>query len=575
MDLNSDEKTVVPPKLTKVSMGGKTDTGKVRRRNEDDLGWWIPSDPEEARRKGNLYIVADGMGGHLAGDRASELAVSVITKAYYEDPSPDVETSLCYAIEAANTRIRDEASEMAKSGMGTTVVCAIIRGHELYVAHVGDSRAYLARGQAMQQLTEDHSWVEDQVRAGVISQEDARTHPQRNIITRSLGNRPEVVVDTQRRIIQEGDIILLCSDGLCGPVRDEEIQEAILNDEPQAACDRLVDLANENGGPDNVTTIVLRIDEIATTSPELVPERYKNLQAAAAFAEQTAVAVQTVESLPLSPTAPSVALPQYRGDRSALKLAILSLLAVVTVALCTLSAGLWSLGSLNLFGSPPTPTTALVAIPATAPKTPLQGNQSVATATPTALPSPPTPTPSPSPTVTDTPPPSPTLAPLAVPTSTFTPLPTPVPPLLLVLDSTALQGVTSPVTMTTSLVNSPQISPTVIITVVSALPITITPPAAPADEAEEWVLHLSSSPAATFTEPVTVELSVAVFPDSPFQETLALGDSLDEQGVTVSIRLGAYSEAGWGPRKFNLLLSPPVEADRPAELFLRAEPQGY
>jgi serine/threonine protein phosphatase PrpC len=600
MDLNSTEKTVVPLKLTRVSMGEKTDMGMVRRRNEDDLGHWVPSDPEEAQRKGYLYIVADGMGGHLAGDRASELAVSIITKTYYEDPSLDIGDSLHYAIETTNARIHEEATERTKAGMGTTVVCAVVRGHEVYIAHVGDSRAYLARGQAMQRLTEDHSWVEDQVRAGIINQEDARTHPQRNIITRSLGSRPEVEVDTQRRIIQEGDVILLCSDGLSGPVADEEIQEAILSYEPQEACDKLIGRANENGGPDNVTAIAVRIDEVVTTPPELVPERYKSLPAADASTlvstdfEQTAVSIQTVPAEP-SPTVETVAvpLPESRPAGSRLRLVVLGLLAIVAVALCALSAGLWSLGPLSPFSQRQTPATALAVMPTMSPKAPLQGNQTVATSTATPLPAtptlpPPTPTPSPSPTIriptltltlvplVTPPPPTLTPEPLIIPTEVPTvPIPT-----LVQGPETWLQE--STITVTVPLTDSPQIPLTVAVSISSTWPISVS--AAPAVKAEEWTLHFNISQTVTFTGPVPVELGIAVSPDSrPLRRgTLNLGgesldDLLGERGVTVNIRLeSATPDGDLVPGEFELLLlaPPPLEADPRPALLLRAEPSG-
>lgn len=581
MDVNSTEedKTPAPPKLTRVTLGHKTDVGKVRRRNEDDLGWWVPADPLETQRKGCLYIVADGMGGHLAGDRASEMAVSIITKTYYEDPSPDIADSLCYAIEKTNERINEEASETSKAGMGTTVVCAVVRGHELYVAHVGDSRAYMTRGQAMQQLTEDHSWVEDQVRAGIITQEDARTHPQRNIITRSLGSRPEVEVDTQRRIIQEGDAILLCSDGLSGPVRDEDLQKIILSNDPQTVCDKLIELANENGGPDNITVISLRIEEVVQTPPELVPERYKSLTGANGQAPLSLPASRPMSSSIRRqlPDTPQAAAPQPLISGSRLKVVALGLLAALAVVICILSAGLWGLGPLSPFGTKATGT--LPAITATAIKTPLQGNQAVITTTVTATPQlpttiPPTPTVLPSPTETEIPPFTPTLLPLAPP-PTNTPRPTATPtapltittPLALVVSSAAWPQ--EPPTKMLMAVDNSQPQLTVTVGISSALPITLSVPTA--EQAEKWVLTFNVAQGVTSPEPPVVGLSVAIQGDEPLRKELPLGKD-SGQKTEVEITLGVDADGVWTPRTFGLLLMSSESAQEPV-LLVEARPR--
>jgi len=265
-------------RVTKVRMGKGSDVGLARDHQEDDHGWLEPTDdPLKAQRKGNLYLVADGMGGHAAGEVASSLAVEIIPFEYYADPSTDVEESLRAAIKKANTRIREKAEEAGKEGMGTTVVCAVVRGDELYIAHVGDSRVYLLRDREMQQLTRDHSWVLEQVERGLLAEEEVADHPYRNIITRALGNKPDVEVDTQRLTLMERDILLLCTDGLSGVVEDEQIRTLILTneDDPQAAVDYLIEMANTEGGPDNISAIVLRVDKVIPTPQKFIPERYK------------------------------------------------------------------------------------------------------------------------------------------------------------------------------------------------------------------------------------------------------------------------------------------------------------
>ncbi len=260
----------MPRKVTQLQIGAKTDVGKKRDHNEDRFGlvehykkkatWPL------AEKKGNLYIVADGMGGHNAGEVASHLAVDIISEEYYRDDSPDVENSLRQAIEEANRQVYQRAQEVrAEAGMGSTIVAAVIRGDELFVAHAGDSRAYRIREGSIEPLTEDHSWVREQLARNLITPEQARTHPYRNYITRSLGIKPELEVDTNCITIQPGDSYLLCSDGLSGQLTDETIRDVVSQREPADACEDLVRLANETGGPDNITAVVMRVDRVVPT----------------------------------------------------------------------------------------------------------------------------------------------------------------------------------------------------------------------------------------------------------------------------------------------------------------------
>ncbi|HJP65837.1 MAG TPA: Stp1/IreP family PP2C-type Ser/Thr phosphatase [Actinomycetota bacterium] len=235
----------------RVRAGVKTDVGRFRERNEDA---YLVKEP--------LYVVADGMGGHRGGNVASSMAVDVLEQA---DLSPDAPLSvLIDEIKRANQEILERsAADQALRGMGTTVTAFLTDQDKGYVAHVGDSRAYLLRDGNLQRLTRDHSLVERMVEEGRLEPDQARHHPQQNILTRVLGGNDDLEVDDLTvDPIQEGDRVLLCTDGLSHMV-DDEVIEGILRDEedPQAAADRLVDAAIDAGGDDNVTVIVLDVEE--------------------------------------------------------------------------------------------------------------------------------------------------------------------------------------------------------------------------------------------------------------------------------------------------------------------------
>ncbi len=251
-----------------LDVGPLSNVGKVREINEDYLGTFesmtksMNFSPKEANRKGRLYAVADGMGGHAAGEVASEQAINTLFGRYYADPNPDLPRSLERAFRAANAEIYNQAAtNFEQSGMGTTLVAIVIQRDQLLVANVGDSRAYLVRGQQIEQITQDHSWVNEQVEAGLLTLEEARHHVYRNIITRSMGNRPDVLVDIFTQTVEPGDTIVLCSDGLSNEIEDQEITDIVSHDDARAAAQKLIDLANERGGPDNITTLVIKVGE--------------------------------------------------------------------------------------------------------------------------------------------------------------------------------------------------------------------------------------------------------------------------------------------------------------------------
>ncbi|HEV3469056.1 MAG TPA: Stp1/IreP family PP2C-type Ser/Thr phosphatase [Pyrinomonadaceae bacterium] len=234
----------------------RTDKGCVREANEDAGRFVRPSDPRLLEAKGALMIVADGMGGHSAGEVASQMAVELVSRLYYEAAGDDAPAALAAAVEEANRRIFAESqADEQKRGMGTTCTALALRGRSAFAAHVGDSRLYLVRDGGAYQLSEDHSHVMELVRHGLITKEEARTHEDKNVILRALGTTPEVEVSAVRPLeVRPGDFFLLSSDGLHDLVRDEEIGRAVAEAEDvHAACERLIALAKERGGHDNIT----------------------------------------------------------------------------------------------------------------------------------------------------------------------------------------------------------------------------------------------------------------------------------------------------------------------------------
>jgi len=242
-----------------LSVGSLTHPGRIRRINQDWLGYYIPSDAATRTAKGSLFVVADGMGGRQAGHVASRLAVQTLLQAYYRDRSRNVAHSLAHAIRQANAQLYAySAYYPACRGMATTIVAAVVRGHELVVAHVGDSRAYLVRGGVIWPLTRDHSWVAQMVALGILTPAEAARHPYRRVVLRSLGPRPDVRVDVRRFSLEAGDALILCSDGLSDLVADGEIGWAARAWAPQQAVQALVAWANRRGGTDNIAAIVVR-----------------------------------------------------------------------------------------------------------------------------------------------------------------------------------------------------------------------------------------------------------------------------------------------------------------------------
>ncbi len=245
-----------------MEVAGLTDVGCQRENNEDSYLYWEPADEEEFQRKGRLAVIADGMGGHEGGQEASRLAVETVREVYDQAFHDDPQAALVESFAAAHSRIQEYAEQYpAFHGMGTTCTAVVLRGRQLYFAHVGDSRLYLVRDAHILRLTRDHSYVGRLVENGIVRAEDAEKHPQRHILTAALGAGMNVAVDgaEQSLALQDGDELLLCTDGLWGVVSDRELETAVNRNAPAECCAALVKLARERGGPDNITLQVLRL----------------------------------------------------------------------------------------------------------------------------------------------------------------------------------------------------------------------------------------------------------------------------------------------------------------------------
>ncbi len=260
--------------MIEIRVSGLTDVGLARKHNEDCF---------EIDRDRHLFVVADGMGGHSHGEVASRIAVDTIREFVQRDSSESSSASeaggrlathggrLREAVRTAHDQVlRAIVHDGSLQGMGTTVVGLLVNDRTAALAHVGDSRAYRLRDDQWQLLTEDHTWVHEQVLAGYLSAEQARHHPLKNVVTRALGSEKEVLVDLQELEIEPGDLYLICSDGLTTMLSDREIA-AIVRDGSSLdeTCRTLIRTANERGGLDNITVILVAFDEVEAEPVEL------------------------------------------------------------------------------------------------------------------------------------------------------------------------------------------------------------------------------------------------------------------------------------------------------------------
>lgn len=247
---------------TGIEVSVQSDIGCLRQNNEDSFGYWEPEDDQQFQRKGRLAVVADGMGGYEGGQEASRLAVETLVAVYRDFVGDDPQAALVEALQAAHEQIRQYSfAHPELRGMGTTCTAAAIVQDALYYVHVGDTRLYLIRDGQITRVTRDHSYVGRLVESGMISQEEAEAHPQRNILTAALGTNPDLIMDSPGRPepLRPEDVLLICSDGLWGLVRDLEILDAVENKSAEQAGRELIELARERGGPDNITVEILRL----------------------------------------------------------------------------------------------------------------------------------------------------------------------------------------------------------------------------------------------------------------------------------------------------------------------------
>ncbi len=238
-----------------------TDRGLVRETNEDSFNV-IPGSQEAPY----VFIVADGMGGHNCGEIASRTAVEYISDYFAQNAgsymnAEDSGFALKKLVEAANQEVWEKSLETPETnGMGTTLTMAVIVDKTVTIAHVGDSRLYLARSGEMRKVTDDHSYIEELVRKGSLTREEAEKHPGKNIITRAIGSSPELEVDILSLTMEADDMMVLCTDGLTNMLCEDEIFETAGNNQPEAACEQLIEAAKKHGGEDNVTVIIIKCE---------------------------------------------------------------------------------------------------------------------------------------------------------------------------------------------------------------------------------------------------------------------------------------------------------------------------
>ena len=251
----------------KLKAAFKTDIGRRRKQNQDNGA---------SRPELGLFLVSDGMGGHQGGETASAIAVQTICQCIEELEKAshwDPQRSIFEALSSANRNIYQESLRDSKlQGMGTTTTALLFKGDELNIGHVGDSRCYFFRSGCLWQLTRDHSMVQEKLRAGLISREQLKTDKMKNVITRSVGFEENIEIDHYRMKIQKDDAFLICSDGLTGPLVDEEILEIIQKNlsthgSIEGAVESLIAGANEKGGDDNITSIIIQIMETGSLTP--------------------------------------------------------------------------------------------------------------------------------------------------------------------------------------------------------------------------------------------------------------------------------------------------------------------
>ncbi|MBX3111553.1 MAG: serine/threonine-protein phosphatase [Fimbriimonadaceae bacterium] len=249
-----------------VTVGAKSDMGRVRENNEDKHEFFVPETEQEVAAKGLVFVVCDGMGGHEAGQIASEMATKTFIDVY-RNHTAETEAALRGAVAAANRFVHDVGRSVpSRRGMGSTLSALVLLQDQGYIAQVGDSRVYRLRDGETQQLTVDHTWVEETVRAGMMDRASAEASPYRHMITRAIGPEPDVIPDIFQMTLVRGDVFMLCSDGVTNHVGDAEIHQLLADHGPSEAAWRLVGAALVGGGSDNATVVVVRVDDVVEVS---------------------------------------------------------------------------------------------------------------------------------------------------------------------------------------------------------------------------------------------------------------------------------------------------------------------
>lgn len=355
----------------RVRFSARSDVGLRREVNQDAYG-------SEQVDQSTLLIVCDGMGGHAAGEVASRLGVDTIIATFHRESAPAQVLREAFAL--ANQRIYAEGH----GTMGTTGVAALLADNVLHVANVGDSRAYLVREGRISQISHDHSFVSDQVAAGLMTPEQARASNVRNIITRALGHLPEVEVDLFSLALRPGDTILLSSDGMHGLVEDQEIAELSSILPPEQAAQRLIDTANERGGTDNITVVIAQVDELdpsAAALPTPEPLSPEELSDDAALPPALSSPLRATS---MAATAPAASAPSSPVERPLSRLG-LSGAALALVVLLGLAGYLWATNGRGSTAAPPPPAATVLPAASSAPQpstAPPAASPSAATASP-------------------------------------------------------------------------------------------------------------------------------------------------------------------------------------------------
>lgn len=253
---------------TRTTVAAKTDLGRVRENNEDKFEYYVTEDPRLLASKGHIYVVCDGMGGHEAGQIASELTCKTFIDVYLNHPSSDPFVALTAAVVASNRFVLDNARTFPKRrGMGTTLTGLILLQDQAYAVNVGDSRVYRIRDSELTRLTMDHTVIEEYVKLGMLTLEQAAVHPQKHVLTRAVGGEPDVKPDVDMYDLKAGDTYLLCSDGVINHVEDSLIGDLLRSKAPAEAAWSIVGQALQGGGSDNTTVLVVRVDELSPVQP--------------------------------------------------------------------------------------------------------------------------------------------------------------------------------------------------------------------------------------------------------------------------------------------------------------------